>query len=158
MKTIILCLLCMNILSVYSQSIERSTITSAYDSKTILTSSIGESVVDDLLGFDKALTQGFLQIESKTEENTSYLINDKKEVVVKLHPNPSIKNINITVLNNASGTIEIRVFSMEGKQVLSSSFTNVKSHKIDVTSLAKANYICEIKINNTLYYIQFTKN
>lgn len=119
---------------IFCQTIENHTISIGYASKKVsnvnLTSSIGEAVGDNLNNSNFNLTQGFLQIESKEEENTSYLINSNREIVLTLFPNPSSEYINVKFNKKIYENIVVQIVNTEGRKMISKEFKNTDNLKL----------------------------
>ncbi len=84
--------------------------------------------------------------------NTTGISETENEPAIKLYPNPATNELNI--YSNGLPVEQIRLFSMDGRLIVQA---KKGANKIDISNLAKGNYIAEIKVHNGVKRIHWTK-
>jgi len=95
---------------------------------------------------------GTCEYSNGTMTNQSLLsIGDKDylENSIKVFPNPVARNSDLFVLFGTNMDVEINVYSVTGKLVLTNSVSNLNRTKISTASLSNGVYMLQIKAENT---------
>lgn len=114
--------------------------------------SLGQaSVIGTSKNSGYTLRQGFIQ------PNVLAKILDPKiplDLGVNLYPNPFTKNISLVFSQEISGNIEVAVFDMLGKLILSKTYVATQNLQIKLDKLSLGSYVLKVIANNR----QFIEN
>lgn len=89
--------------------------------------------------------------------STSIRKNNINKSGVNIFPNPTINKITIVNYNNLNKEIQISIFNINGRQIMSSKFQNENSFELDVHELLNGIYILKIQNSNTIEYRKLIK-
>jgi len=88
--------------------------------------------------------------ETKGELSLSEISSGKKIITTFIYPNPGEEKINFNLLSYLSGKVKLKIFNLEGEQILqyeSELNRNVTNIPIDVSKLARGVYHYEVILN-----------
>ena len=79
----------------------------------------------------------------------------QKNNTISIYPNPATTSIQLGVARNKK--VLVQIFDMQGKQVLTLNSSNQLLFKIDITTLAKGNFLVQVSDGEVLYTGSFIK-
>jgi hypothetical protein len=86
--------------------------------------------------------------------------NHSAENIVNIYPNPSTSNINIEMVFEAAGNVDLKIFNAVGELVFDKSYQLNKGknmQQVNIASFARGLYFGEIKSGNTTSNFRFLK-
>jgi len=87
--------------------------------------------------------------------------NESNNIITKIWPNPAVSNLNITYALDKPSTIEIEVFNISGKVIISiaedEELPNTHTKQIDISHLNPGMYIVKLQAKSTTTYSKIIK-
>ena len=148
MKKLLLLLVLITVHLVNSQSLKRQTLSSAGTSQIVQTStssyfllqSIGQSgVINTFEANDNELRQGFVQ-----PLPAIVLGGDPNDLEVVVYPNPFVNGVIVNLENGLEVEINMQLFDISGRLVLTDSFEETTQVSIPLTNLSQGSYFMRL--------------
>ncbi len=128
------------------QNVQRSSLNSSGNSKTMeiagtsyyISHSIGQqSVIGTLQSNNNTIRQGFQQPPASIK----VYINDTSNLSARIFPNPVETFVTIAFNEVVKNTIQIELFNISGKHILSKKQVPTKRFQLDISQLASGTYL-----------------
>lgn len=161
MKKLLLILILSGIYLVNAQSLKQQTLGLAGKSQVIQTNagsyflleSIGQSSVIRTFKFNEnELRQGFVQ-----PLPAIVLDGDPNDLEVIVYPNPFVNGVVVNLENGLKGNIEMQLFDISGRLVLSNSFEEETQLSIPLLNLSQGSYFLKLQAGRQQKVTQLLK-
>ncbi len=120
-----------------------------------VTWTVGETITETAVGTSARLTQGFNQPRFNF---TIGMGENDADMAIAVYPNPSADRIVVETRDAVpSGALTAIFFDMEGRQVLGSRLADQRT-TIDISTLAPANYLIDLRDQDGRSRARFTIN
>ncbi len=120
-----------------------------------VTWTVGEAVTETAVGNSARLTQGFNQPRFHF---TIGMTENDADAGITVYPNPSADRIVVEMTDAVpSGVLMVTIFDMDGRSVLGYRLSD-KRTTIDISSLAPANYLLDLRDRDGRSRARFTIN
>ena len=146
---------------VNSQSLKRQTLSSAGNSQIVqnitgsyfLLQSIGQSsVIRTFVANENELRQGFIQ-----PLLAIVLGGDPNNLEVIVYPNPFIDGVLVNLENGLNATIEMQLFDITGRLLMSNSFEEDTQLSIPLVNLSQGSYFLKLQAGRQQQVTQLLK-